>query len=533
MGNSAVVVGDRPAELITAIRSQNGVLWRAQARSAALMLEFADARERSDKGLIADRRSVGCDALFRAGEFAANEISMASTMSRHTVQRTSAMTRRVRQETPDVWEAWAAGDIDQEKIVRINRALRRLVRDESKALLNSVVVDIAVCRTPELLGRWLNAFIARVEPDQANERLNRALQDRYVSVRPDIDGMSTLHASMSALDATAIDQVLNAIAASADPGDERTKQQRRADALYDLVCGRISNGYHPDHDDPATTDTSDTSDAATGVDTTGFDTNSDTDDHLDTDDPPGTEVPPGTGDANHDQRRSAAGDGERHSVDEPGAVDDRGAGECQITDFERPASAFRPDPQPTGRPDPRPPTGRRHPSARPAISIGIVVSVQSLFGFTDTPGQLMDRSALVPAETIRRLAQRDGTLFHRLLTDQKGNLLDVTELGRFPSRKLGIAIRYRDGVCTGPTCTVPGNRTDIDHIIPVPDGPTTASNLGLDCRPEHRAKTHAGHQTARTDPHTSEWVTPTGHKYVTPDEPLPVEEWPDGEEGQV
>jgi len=27
------------------------------------------------------------------------------------------------------------------------------------------VVDVAVCKTAELLGRWLNQFIARVEPE--------------------------------------------------------------------------------------------------------------------------------------------------------------------------------------------------------------------------------------------------------------------------------------------------------------------------------------------------------------------------------
>jgi len=38
--------------------------------------------------------------------------------------------------------------------------------------------------------------------------------------------------------------VLTAIAAVADPGDTRTLQQRRADALVDVLLGRISNGCH-------------------------------------------------------------------------------------------------------------------------------------------------------------------------------------------------------------------------------------------------------------------------------------------------
>ena len=147
-------------------------------------------------------------------------------------------------EAPDAWDAWRAGDIDQEKAVRINRALRLLVTDRSKELLNTVVVDVAICRTPEILGRWLNQFIARVEPDETDERLNRSLDDRYVSIRPDLNGVSFLFAAMSAVDATAVDQVLTALAAAAEPGDLRTLQQRRADALVDVLLGRVSNGCH-------------------------------------------------------------------------------------------------------------------------------------------------------------------------------------------------------------------------------------------------------------------------------------------------
>ena len=109
----------------------------------------------------------------------------------------------------------------------------------------------------------------------------------------------------------------------------------------------------------------------------------------------------------------------------------------------------------------------------------------------------------------------------------RGNLLDVTEMGRFPSRKLGNSVRFRDGGCDNPACTVPAARCDLDHLIPVPDGPTTGSNLGPKCRSDHRAKTHAGHVSDRIGPHTTQWTTPTGHSYITSDEPLPVEEFPD------
>ena len=77
------------------------------------------------------------------------------------------------------------------------------------------------------------------------------------------------------------------------------------------------------------------------------------------------------------------------------------------------------------------------------------------------------------------------------------------------------------------SCHVSASRGDLDHVIPAPDGPTTAINLKARCRNHHRAKTHAGHQTERSGPHTTTWTTPTGHRYQSTDDPLPVEEFPD------
>jgi len=51
-----------------------------------------------------------------------------------------------------------------------------------------------------------------------------------------------MHAMVSSVDAVAIDQMLAAVAALAEPGDSRKLQQRRTDALVDMLLGRISNG---------------------------------------------------------------------------------------------------------------------------------------------------------------------------------------------------------------------------------------------------------------------------------------------------
>jgi len=185
--------------------------------------------------------------------------------------------------------------------------------------------------------------------------------------------------------------------------------------------------------------------------------------------------------------------------------------DVDVDDWDLPASAFRPDPPradnrpligpTTGAPldgksasgtptsvhpctcGGRPPAPAAGVQIRPVqVNIGIIISAAALLGFSNTQGQLADRSALISADAVRDLAARPGTLFHRLVTDTSGNLLEVNELGRFPSKKLALAVAYRDGVCNADTCHTSAFRCDLDHVIPVPKGPTTAINLKSRCR---------------------------------------------------
>jgi hypothetical protein len=166
--------------------------------------------------------------------------------------------------------------------------------------------------------------------------------------------------------------------------------------------------------------------------------------------------------------------------------------------------------------------------AKPSGSAAVVMTVpiQSLMGLDDTPGELADRSASIPAPFVRDIAARPGTLFYRAITDPRGHLLDLTELGRFPSDLLGLAIDVRDGTCRWPTCSVPAARCDCDHTTPSPDGPTAASNLGPASRRHHRGKTADIFDLEQPEPGVFVWTTPTGHRYVAEPDPLPVGKWP-------
>ena len=166
------------------------------------------------------------------------------------------------------------------------------------------------------------------------------------------------------------------------------------------------------------------------------------------------------------------------------------------------------------------------------VTIGITVPISTVLGLDDTPGELLDRSAAIPADIVRELCRHEGTLFQRLLTDRAGNLLDVTEMGRYPSAKLRYALDVRDGQCRFPNCTAPAERSDKDHDLPLPEGPTNADNLKNLCRRHHRIKTHGIAHTINQGGRYR-WRMPTGSVHDCPPMQQPVRRQHDFSHGEA
>jgi hypothetical protein len=120
LGKSTEEDTARATELVNELAAQQKVLARAQARRTELMMEFSDLRSRCDRQAIAEAQAHGVDPRFRAGEFGAMEIGLAVRESKFTIQKVLGMARRLRAEAPDSWDAWLAGDINQDKAIRIS-----------------------------------------------------------------------------------------------------------------------------------------------------------------------------------------------------------------------------------------------------------------------------------------------------------------------------------------------------------------------------------------------------------------------------
>ncbi len=78
-----------------------------------------------------------------------------------------------------------------------------------------------------------------------------------------------------------------------------------------------------------------------------------------------------------------------------------------------------------------------------------------------------------------------------------------------PSAPQQRVARARDRCCTFPGCARRAARTDLDHRVRFPDGPTSTANLHVLCRHHHRLK-HDGWQCVRQIDGTTTWTSPRG-----------------------
>lgn len=90
---------------------------------------------------------------------------------------------------------------------------------------------------------------------------------------------------------------------------------------------------------------------------------------------------------------------------------------------------------------------------------------------------------------------------------------DLTCPGYVPSAALGRLVDLRDVTSTFPGDATPARRTDRDHRLPYPLGPTSADNLQNLSRRWHRAK-HTGWTSKLLADGSTRWTSPTGGAYT-------------------
>lgn len=93
-------------------------------------------------------------------------------------------------------------------------------------------------------------------------------------------------------------------------------------------------------------------------------------------------------------------------------------------------------------------------------------------------------------------------------------ITDATAAYR-PGRPVVARVRRRDGTCRFPGCGVAAARTELDHVVRWPDGPTEDTNLVCLCVTHHGFKHHSGWRLTMTDDGVCTWTAPTGRRHAT------------------
>ena len=161
---------------------------RAEARTTAAMLEFADARRAEyETAGPSPHHDLELSSI-------ADELAIELQLSVTVVQNRLHQAREVRGRAPTAWGAFLDGSIDAYRIQIISGALGILRHSASHHAVDAKVADYASSHTPAELRSWMKRLVARLEPDGLSERTRARLDERRVRIAHGDDGVSELWA---------------------------------------------------------------------------------------------------------------------------------------------------------------------------------------------------------------------------------------------------------------------------------------------------------------------------------------------------
>jgi hypothetical protein len=383
---------------------------------------------------------------FTAADFAP-VLKMTQGFAKTKVEEAIAMFN----DRPEVWASLNRGEISAYHARIITEEVACLDPDHATEVVNDHLVA-ARGKTPAQLRYALRRAVLKADPEAAMRRYQQARKKRRVTTRIADDAMGWFSAFLTAPEMIEMMGTVDAYARMLPADEDRTLDNRRADALIGLI--RRGGGLHP------------TSEA----------------------------TPPAT--ASADEQPEEGGE----PTDTVGPFEEQLAAEGEAV----PADTHLPE----GVPFPGISFG-----LKPNVDVRVIIAADTLLGWDNEPGYL-DGCGPIPAQMARELAA-GGTLRRMLTEPGSGALLDLGRTRYPPSAPLKEFIQERDQTCRFPGCQRKAVSCEIDHVIPWPAGTTSRDNLASLCSFHHRLKTFGGWKL-RLDPDgTCTWTSPTGRQHLT------------------
>jgi hypothetical protein len=123
--------------------------------------------------------------------------------------------------------------------------------------------------------------------------------------------------------------------------------------------------------------------------------------------------------------------------------------------------------------------------ARPIVNL--TVPIQTVMGLDDDPG-VLSGGQVVPAGLARMIAQHPDATWHRMLTDQAGEMVELSTTSYQPTKAIWTQVVAEHATCFRSGCDTPSTEAELDHRIAWPRGRTTTANLWPGCKRDHKAK---------------------------------------------
>jgi hypothetical protein len=537
----------RDGALAAVIAAERHVRW-AQAYSYQAMASLVDRMSEEVAGEEAADRAAGNRTPWRISgdDLASAEVAAALHLTRMTADARVGLAGRLADRLPACHAAMSRGELDVSRVTVIDRETGGLDDQEARQVDQAVAREVTT-ETTTGVRKLVKKAVLAVNPQAAEKRHAKAVRERRIVMNPQPDGMASLYELQPASRALLIWNVSRALVGPKQPGDTRGMGERLADTHYDLYAEIADHLADPTHAGAP-------GGLLAAIAPRLFDRSAGLADRGGKQGEPAG--PTATGDLKADvgpvpaDQRAEAGrpettGGLRPPGDtggpgkptgtrgqdpadlelEPGAPEERASsapgGQAPGAPEERTSSAprghehYRTGGRRQGEADGPHSTRRRRLRSRWA-QLQITVSRDTLLGLSQEPGELAGYGP-VTASVARQHADVAG-IWHRIITDPLGQLLDHPRRSYHPSPALAAHVIARDGTCRWPGCHRPARQCHLDHRQPWPEGPTSSGNLGCLCVFDHHMKHRSGWvvDPARPGEHpaTIHWTSRTGRSYT-------------------
>lgn len=220
---------DERTALIAELETLKNICAGAQAAATLDLHEQAALDREATKGEMGHRR--------REREGVTLEVALARQVSPQRSRSLIAMTQALHDRLPHTLEAFRAGRVSEWAATLVVKETKELTDEQARCVDEGLAATLGTCSEGRLQKR---AAALAYEADKRGfvTRHAKAVEDRFVAIRPVADGMVRLTALLPLTEGIAVKKALtdHATAARAS-GDERTKAQLCADELVRRITG--------------------------------------------------------------------------------------------------------------------------------------------------------------------------------------------------------------------------------------------------------------------------------------------------------